>query len=345
MTTDQQLALMRKTNLTSEEQWILLNTRDAYLEGATKAVDVYNNYTAYGLSKAQADEYASALVKIAVDRGNLAHRGGLSGMDRRILTEMIDERETEIWEKIKKTKLTIDDNTDRFSGAVGKIKNGSQTSNKIPVVPNSEILPSPKGKEAYIFYTDYMSDGTEADFTKQAEYQKKRLERKGYTVNMICTNEVEDFQDAWAGMSDAVDTAIIISHCNGMSLIFGDEEDRDNAISANGMNISGDEIPAIADLLPKDVRKLYLLACNSGHKELLSEMGTNVGDAFRDLGSIGTVYAYDGSVGFGFPSLEDELGYWPRLAKDQSSFYNMHKTFEYDDTNINLIPTGRITYR
>lgn len=72
---------------------------------------------------------------------------------------------------------------------------------------------------------------------------------------------------------------------------------------------------------------LYLYACNAAHEELLKYGGTNAADAFRDLDNVDTVYAYDGSVGFGIP-LFDEHNLKPRLALDQSGYFKVYSNFE-----------------
>lgn len=85
---------------------------------------------------------------------------------------------------------------------------------KIPV-----ITPTPypsNGEIAYVFYTN--SPG--AEFKKQAEYQREVLRRQGYEVELVCTNTATAFSDSWNHMDPKTGAAVIISHCNGMSLIF-----------------------------------------------------------------------------------------------------------------------------
>ena len=65
MTTNQQLALMKRTNLTPEQQWVLLNKRDEYLEGAAKAADLHfvKQHTIIALSgAATTPEFYSARI-------------------------------------------------------------------------------------------------------------------------------------------------------------------------------------------------------------------------------------------------------------------------------------------
>ena len=78
----------------------MLNKNDTYLEGLADISKVYKNSADYGLTKGQADEYASALFQLAVDRAKLADTGGLSDMSRHVANQMLDERELAIRRKI-----------------------------------------------------------------------------------------------------------------------------------------------------------------------------------------------------------------------------------------------------
>ena len=109
----------------------------------------------------------------------------------------------------------------------------------------------------------------------------------------------------------------MISHCNGMSLIF-EHDSKTNAISANGYNKDESmKLPAISGLNGPEIMVLYLYACNAGIEELLAYKGTNVADASRDLPNGDTVYAFDGSVGFGPPSIFRST-FEPRLSHEQN---------------------------
>ena len=190
----------------------------------------------------------------------------------------------------------------------------------IPVVTP---VPYPtNGETAYVFYTENPG----ADFQKQAEYQREILIRQGYKVELVCTNDVTTFSDAWNHMGPKTGAAVIISHCNGMSLIF-EEGTHTNAMSATGLAMDDKTaLSSISSLEGPEVAVLYLYACNAAHEELLEQEGTNVADAFRDLANVDTVYAYDGSVGFGIPWLRGaKLD--PRLALNQSGYLNVYKNF------------------
>ncbi len=73
--------------------------------------------------------------------------------------------------------------------------------------------------------------------------------------------------------------------------------------------------------------------------------GTNVADAFRDLSNVDTVYAYDGSVGFGIPFLGTnwENLLFPRLSLDQDSYYGMLPSHALPGNSG--VPSGLVEYR
>ena len=209
-----------------------------------------------------------------------------------------------------------------------------------PIIPVRTPTPFPANAEcAYVFYTDTPG----ADFSKQAEYQKKALEKQGYRVKMVCVTNATTFSNAWNSMDPKTAAAVIISHCNGMSLIF-EEGSSTNAISATGFGRKNNVLPSISSLEGPDVDEVYLYACNAGHEELLEEKGTNVADAFRDLPNIDTVYAYDGSVGFGIPIIRtlfpDTL--FPHFSGEQDGYYDVFKNFNL--SNEGASPSGLEIY-
>ena len=206
-----------------------------------------------------------------------------------------------------------------------------------PIIPGITPTPYPASAEyAYAFYTDNPG----AEFSKQAKYQKQVLEKKGYTVKLICTDSVLAFSNAWNNMDPKTGAAVIISHSNGMSLLFEDGT-KTNALSASGRAIDKKTaLPKIGDLKGPELALLYILACNAGHQELLTHEGTNVADAFRDLPNVDKVYAYDGSVGFGIPYLSPDLA--PRLALDQRGYFSVYSNFDipYEFG----LPSGQLLY-
>ncbi len=233
----------------------------------------------------------------------------------------MDEKEDARWAKIE-------------AGANGKVKDtlydwsrGKNTDGMKPYpfpapVPVIKDVPYPStGEKACVFYTNTPG----AAFKKQAEYQRKVLESMGYEVELIQTDKVNVFQTEWNNMDPKTTTAVIISHCNGMSLIF-EHNSKTNAISANGLaKDDKTKLPPISGLNGPEIAELYIYACNAGVEELLASRGTNVADAFRDLANVDTVYAYDGSVGFGPPSIF-RTTYEPRLSYEQN----------YDDVFTNF---------
>ena len=113
-----------------------------------------------------------------------------------------------------------------------------------------------------MFYTNTLG----AAFKRQAEYQRKVLESMGYEVELVRTDNVDIFQREWNNMDPKTTTAVVISHCNRMSLIF-EHDSKTNAISANGYNKDGSiKLPAISGLNGPEIMVLYLYACNAGIK-------------------------------------------------------------------------------
>ncbi len=181
----------------------------------------------------------------------------------------------------------------------------------IPVL--KDVPYPPNGEKACVFYTNTPG----AAFKRQAEYQRKVLESLGYDVELIRTDNVDIFQTEWNDMDPKTTTAIVISHCNGMSLIFK-HDSKTNALSATGYNKDGNiKLPSISGLNGPEISSVYLYACNAGIEELMAYKGTNVADAFRDLPNVDTVYAFDGSVGFGPPSIFRST-FEPRLSHEQN---------------------------
>lgn len=70
------------------------------------------------------------------------------------------------------------------------------------------------------------------------------------------------------------------------------------------------------------------MSCNSGHTDLLDDVGINAAAAFAEMGTIGNVYAYDGSVSFGRPLTRAWTGdYEARLAILQHSYLDVYRNF------------------
>jgi len=206
-------------------------------------------------------------------------------------------------------------------------------------VPVLKDVPYPaNGEKAYVFFTN--SKG--AMFKKQAEYQKKVLESQGYKVELVQTDNVDVFMREWDNMDPKTTTAVVLSHSNGMSLIF-EHDSSTNAISATGRNRKKEKIFSIKDLNGPEIAELYIYACNAGHEELLASEGTNVADAFRDLVNVDTVYAFDGSVSFGPPCIF-RTTFEPRLSNAQS-YDDVFSWFNIPDTYGESGPSGLLEYQ
>lgn len=316
MSTKEQNSIIRRSGLTVQEQWKLLNATTPM-----KALSVLNAVQAGLNNGTLTSRDAAALtggsLRYAETKKQLASVDAsvLPPLQKRLLRGELEDTINSIRAKAE----GID------TGTLGATSNPSTTPlpKPGPSIPVNTPPPYPQnGETAYVFYTNNPG----AAFAKQAEYQKKVLTEQGYQVKLVCTNNVTAFSDAWNSMDAKTGAAVIISHSNGMSLLF-EEGTRANALSANGKSIDGKRtLPKISDLNGPDVALLYILACNAAHEELLATKGTNVADAFRDLSSVDTVYAYDGSVGFGVPALSEDLA--PRLALDQKGYFSVYHNFD-----------------
>lgn len=188
----------------------------------------------------------------------------------------------------------------------------------------------------------FFTNSKGAMFRKQAVYQKKVLESQGYEVELVQTDDVDVFMREWDHMDPKTTTAVVLSHSNGMSLIF-EKGSSTNAISAIGRNREDKIVNSIKDLSGPEIAELYIYACNAGHEELLASEGTNVADAFRDLANVDTAYAFDGSVGFG-PSCLLRTTFEPRLSNTQS-YDDVFSWFNIPDTYGESGASGLLEYR
>ena len=186
-------------------------------------------------------------------------------------------------------------------------------------------------RNSYIIYTQYGSwigqllfGESVGKFARQANYYASMEEENGASVTMVQTNTVGEFIDAWNNLPDQADSIYIFSHGNGMSLIF----ENGKGISATGFDRNDQRIHAIGELDRKQIGSLYLMSCNSGHTDLFDAAGINAAAAFAEMGTIGNVYAYDGSVSFGTPIIRVFSGnYSARLSNNQDSYPAVYTNF------------------
>jgi hypothetical protein len=313
LTTKQQLKAMQFSGLTNEEQWRLLNASMPLKELAS-----------IGGWESDSDDTGTDSSKI-------------TPLQQRILDRQL-EKEEEAMRSVLEQGISGEGDGTLFDWSTVGDTSGRQSLPFPAPVPVIRGVPYPEnGQKAYVFYTNRPKGW----YKRQAKYQKKILESLGYEVEIVCTNNVDDFSEAWNMMDPKTTTAVIISHSNGMSLIF-EEGSPTNAISAIGKNIENDLIPAIGSLSGPEIANLYIYACNAGHEELLAQAGTNVADAFRDLANVDTVYAFDGSVGFG-PSALVRPDYQPRLSNKQN-YDTVFSNFKIPDTLGKSGPSGFLEY-
>ena len=329
-----QQKVIEKSGLSPQDQWKLLNASTP-LQVLSLLNEIQNNAKSGLLTSSEASKITDQTLRYSDDRLRLVSGDAsyLPPLQKALWNRELDKVFGDLQDKTK-------------GDSSGKPKTTPKPSSTPlpkpgPSVPVITPVPYPKNsKVAYVFYTSNPG----AEFTKQAEYQKKELAKQGYKVNLVCTNDVTAFSDAWNHMDPKTGAAVIISHSNGMSLIF-EHDSSTNAISASGKNTAGNTIPSISNLKGPDIGLLYLYACNAGHEELVKDRGTNVAQAFVDLPNIDTVYAYDGSVGFGIPVIRDLFPndfLDPRLAEDQESYYEIYEKFGLTSTVGN--PSGMIEY-
>ena len=195
-------------------------------------------------------------------------------------------------------------------------------------------------KEGYVYYID--------DFKNEATWRAKQLENQGVNVKKISlslpSNQDTDgkkvalgFMKEWNNMddTDTIEYVYIFSHGSERMLQFVDGS-KYNALTLNGKNKAGDADVAgsIQDLQGKDIERLYIEACNTGLVEYMQVEDANVASMMsKKLTGDGAVYAWNGSVSFGPPAVQQKaykfagksISYEPRSSKTQShyeEFYN-----------------------
>jgi len=206
---------------------------------------------------------------------------------------------------------------------------------------------------SYIFFTT-TNKGKENnnDFSKQAAWQKENLEKLGKTVIMVEMNSVEEFIKAWnnlgiiEGKNVGTDMVIIYSHGNERAIMF-ENGTNTNAITVNGMDrYENNKTGNINDLEPKYIKEFHLFTCNGGNLIFYTKNKENTASVLSKKVINGSVYAYDGNVSFG--NSKGGMSVWenrgegePRLANNQSGFYEIANKFEIDDAK----PLGQVEYK
>lgn len=159
------------------------------------------------------------------------------------------------------------------------------------------------------------------------------------------TNTVDDFILQWNSLKGKeISEIYIFSHGNGNSLIFQNGK----GISCTGYNLANEPIDAISDLERISVSSLWLMSCNSGHLDLYYETNNNVAAAFCRLGTIDSVYAYNGSMGYGPKggarvfSCSPRSNLNARLASDQSGYDKVYTNFGIKNRQND--PSGWVRY-
>ena len=308
-----QQKVMEKSGLSPQDQWRLLNASTP-LDVLSLLNEIQNNAKSGLLTSSEASKITDQALRYSDERLRLAHGDAsiLPPLQKALWNRELDKVLGDLQDKAKGKGEKGDDTLYDWSNE--KDNDQVQPFPFPAPVPVLKDVPYPaNGEKACVFFTN--SKG--AMFKKQAEYQKKVLESQGYKVELVQTDNVDVFMREWDNMDPKTTTAVVLSHSNGMSLIF-EENSKTNAISATGLaKDRTTKLAAVSDLSGPEIAELYIYACNAGHEELLASEGTNVADAFRDLANVDTVYAFDGSVGFG-PSCLFRTTYEPRLSNAQS---------------------------
>ncbi|MEA5048830.1 MAG: hypothetical protein VB034_09510 [Eubacteriales bacterium] len=205
-----QQKVMQKSGLSPQEQWQLLNASTP-LEVLSLVNAAQKNAKSGLITTREANEITDRSLRYSVARLQLnsTDTSSLPPLQKRLLRGKLDEVFAQLQEE---TEVESNDGPKATPRP-----NNTPLPKPGPSVPVITPVPYPKnGKIAYVFYTNNPG----AEFAKQAEYQKKELTKQGYKVNLICTNDVTAFSDAWNHMDPKTGAAVIISHSNGMSLIF-----------------------------------------------------------------------------------------------------------------------------
>lgn len=323
MTAEQQRSELKQTDLTVQEQWLLLNANLPV--GALQEVQkirqappsVWHSSLQEELFIQSLWEKATASYLIKTNQ----HPSRLDPMAKNILLEMIEEdNPTSGTETIigGNRGLLIDHDPTLLKSFA------SRFSKKTPEPAPSYRLGTDGKLEKNTVEIIYTSKGN-SDFTEQAAYQRRMLELEGYRVVMHEVNSLAEFIEAWNSMDESAKAALIFAHSNGNSLIFEDLSPN-QAISWNGKNKNDENIGNIRELEGPELDELYLMSCNTGNEVLMKHQNSNVADAFRDLPNVHTVYGYDGSMAYGnenpFLRVIDYIldNYDPRVSDKQDIF-------------------------
>ncbi|MCE5189867.1 MAG: hypothetical protein LLF75_11910 [Eubacteriales bacterium] len=339
MNTKEQFNTIRRSGLNDQEQWSLLNASTP-LEVLSLVNAAQKGAITGQLTARAASELTDGALRYFEARHQLVNSDSsiLSPLQKRILHGKLDEVFANLKERAEGGSNEDGDNT-LYDWSKEKDHTEVQPFPFSAPIPVLKDVPYPvNGEIAYVFFTN--SKG--AMFKKQAQYQKKLLESQGYEVKLVQTDDVDVFTREWDNMDPKTTTAVVISHSNGMSLIFEDDSST-NAISATGRNRQNEKIASIRYLSGPEIAELYIYACNAGHEELLASEGTNVADAFRDLSNVDTVYAFDGSVSFG-PSCLFRTTFEPRLSNAQS-YDDVFSWFNIPDAYGESGPSGLLEFQ
>lgn len=211
---------------------------------------------------------------------------------------------------------------------------------------NSPIIRvDPSGFDSYIFY-----DPSDDKLVDVSEAQERSLNLKYDTpVHRIAVNGAEQLKENWDNMgigkdgkNFSIDEVVLIFHANPNSIrisgngrLITDAESKD--IPSDGVRrrfpeTSGDVY--IRELKQKNIRKLYLFGCNSGHLDVKDNCARTF---LRYQSGIWQVDAWDGTI-------STLKGFSAILPWEQEGFYEYVPENKVNIFGQKRSPRGRISY-
>jgi len=101
-TTTQQRMALKRSDLSDEEQWKLLNRDNGYIETLSVIADLRDNRIDYGLSISETEQISSELLSLAAMRANASGNGQpyLSAIPRAEMVKYLDEQKTALLQSV-----------------------------------------------------------------------------------------------------------------------------------------------------------------------------------------------------------------------------------------------------
>lgn len=203
---------------------------------------------------------------------------------------------------------------------------------------NPILFIDPWGLASWILYDPNFAYGDDKGtnpkvFVNEMEKQLKDL--YGTEVNIIQTKgwKAEKFSNWWNELFGTIDAIIILTHGEPDKLLL-DRKQFTNSKEPSNYILSADQV---SNLDPKRMDMLLLLGCNTGHLNIMNNMGM----AFASkVGEDGRVIAPDGTVDYNYSSWYGFFPSHPTISvKNDSQFKNFLPT-----ENEKRKPTGMVVF-